>query len=409
MQVSTFFLGRQPILDRDQSLVAYELLFRSDSANRAIVHDDFAASATVINHAFNELGMDATLGSNKGFINASESVLMSEMIELLPTNKIVFEILETVELSQEILERCQSLKAQGFQLALDDCTSASPALDPIFELVDLIKVDVLLLDPASLSSVADGLRRTKRPLLAEKVENREQFLLCRDLGFQFFQGYYFAKPELISGKRLSPSELGLLRLLGLVMADAEDHAIENALKQYPGISLNLLRLANSSAYGARRESRTIAAAITLLGRNQLRRWLQVLLYSTQNNSVDPQHNPLLQLAATRGKLMELLALRKGDRAFGENAFMTGILSLMDTLFGVPLQEILSSIPLDPSVSEALLERQGALGNLLDLAIGLEQESPESLAGLAAKLPEIPLEEIAKAQAEAMKWASLIGS
>ncbi len=403
-----FFLGRQPILDQSQRLVAYELLFRANAVNRADVTDNLTASVTVINHAFTEFGVEKALGPHKGFINADESLLMSDMIELLPKDQIVLELLETVELSPRIIDRCKFLKSRGFTLALDDCTQVTRELYPLLDLVDIIKVDVISLSRKALSDLVRALGGRQLTLLAEKVDNHEQFEWCHALGFHLFQGYYFAKPQIIEGKRLSHSDMGLLKLIGQVMGDEKDSVIENSLKQHPDISFNLLRLANSAAFNSRQEIRSVGSAIRLLGRDQMRRWLQVLLYSNRGSDAHDTHDPLLLLAATRGKMMESLALKKGQKPFADNAFVTGILSLMDTLFGVPMKEILAIIPLGEEVHLALLERRGELGLLLDLVIALEKDDRNALESSLKACGFLSVEEVTQAQVSALAWANSVG-
>ncbi|MDE1942819.1 MAG: EAL domain-containing protein [Betaproteobacteria bacterium] len=408
MESHSYFLGRQQILDRQQNLAAYELLFRNSLDNRAEVTDNLTASATVINHAFAEFGLEKALGTYPGFINADETLLMSDLLEMLPRDKVVLELLETIEITPAVVERCRSLKAKGFRLALDDCTQITETHHPVLELVDVVKVDILAISQDALSDLARKLGNWQHlTLLAEKVDSREQFELCLSLGFHLFQGYYFAKPQVIEGKRLSHSELGLLKLLGQLMTDEEDLIIENTLKQYPSISFKLLRLANSAAFNTRDEIRTIGSALRIIGRNQMRRWLQVLLYANETGKDGARPSPLLVLAATRGTFMESLALLKGSKTFGENAFITGMLSLMDTLFGVPLEEILEAIPLDTSIISALKDQQGDLGKLLNLAINLEQDNPESLEDCLRECQFLSLEAITRAEVHALEWANNI--
>ncbi len=400
------FLGCQPILDRDQNMVAFELLFRSGHTNSAQISDDFTATATVINHAFNEFGIEAALGPYLGFINMSESLLMSDVIELLPKGKIVMEILETVKVNRALIERCKLLKAMGFKLALDDFTDYSPEVDPLLELVETVKVDILAVESSRLAELVNTIKGRNVKLLAEKVDSIEQFDFCKELGFDLFQGYYFAKPQVITGKRLSHSELTLMKLLGQVMADAEEHEIEETLKENPLLSLNLMRFTNSVACGAKQKATSIKAAITILGRRQLQRWIQILLYSS-NAHGDSFPNPLLQLAAMRGKTMELLAAKKRDRELEDNAFMTGIMSLMDTLLGMPIAEILSSISVNEEVKSALVERAGNLGKLLTLVENLERGNLTDIESCLASCTYISLHDVSLAQAQALQWSNSI--
>ncbi len=399
------FLGRQSIVDREQNLRAFELLFRSSRRNRADIGSATVATATVINYALNELGLESLLGSYLGFINLDADMLMSDTIELLPRNKVVLEILETVEPAPEIVERCRQLRNLGFTLAMDDFVHHDETLRPLLEVMHIVKVDIQMLDPHALVETVRNLKRFNVRLLAEKVDTPAHFKNCMSLGFELFQGYYFAKPEIISGKRLSSSELILMRLLGLLTADADTPEIEKVFKQDPGLSVNMLRLVNSVATGANCKVTSLSSALLVLGRRQVQRWLQLLLFARLPPTKDFP-SPLLQLAATRGKFMELLAA--GDKAFEDDAFMAGIMSLIDALLGIPLPDIIVSFPIAQNVRDALLERKGQLGRMLLLVEALERNDEPAIAAASAALPHYTAARINGAQLEALRWANSIG-
>lgn len=401
------FIGRQPILDRDQQLYAYELLFRSGTQNSADVTDDLAATATVLSHAFSELGLEAALGPYLGFVNLDARMLMSDALELLPKEKFVLEVLETVELTPDVVRRCRALKDIGYTLALDDFVRLEEQHRPLLEMADIVKVELMGMDDAALRQTVAALRPWPVTLLAEKVDSEAQARFCRELGFSLFQGYYFAKPAIIAGKKLSHSELALIRLLGLILDDAETPQLEGIFKQEPGLSLNLMRLTNSAASGLRQKITSLRHAITVLGRRQLQRWLQLLLYTNPSGSGT---NPLLQLAATRGRFMELLAgdLMGTGRDFEDRAFMTGIMSLMPALLRVPIGEVIASLNVAPDVREALEVRGGTLGKMLLLAEKQEDGDMESCFALTAELPGLDNERINAILSQALAWANSIG-
>lgn len=410
MITEEIFIGRQPILDRSNRLVAYELLFRSCGLkNEAHIQDPLGATANVIIHAFAELGVEQVLGPYKGFINCDSTLLFSGIIEILPPDKIVLEVLETVELTPEIVERCTTLKERGFTLALDDFVHYEDKWQALLDQIDIVKVDVLSMSEAQLIKVTHALQRWPATLLAEKVDNREQADHCHKLGFGLFQGYYFARPVILAGSRLSHTQLSLLRLLGLVLEDAETQAIEGVLKHEPGLAMNLLRLTNSVATGLRIRITSLRHAIAVLGRKQLQRWLQLLLY-TNPSGADHLAGPLLQLAATRGRFLELLAgkLRPAAQDFEDHAFMTGILSLMPALMNLPLAEVLNSIKIVGDVQQALEHRTGPLGIMLQLAEALEAADGPSCHTLTGQLDGADHMMVNACLTEALNWASNIG-
>jgi EAL and modified HD-GYP domain-containing signal transduction protein len=301
-----FFLGRQAIVDRNCELVAYELLFRANKSNSATILDDVAASAAVIQYALSDIGLQAALGGKKGFINLPEALLMSEVIKILPQDRIVLEILETVQLTPSVLARCQQLQAAGYMLALDDVVDLTEAQKAVLPLVKLVKLDVLALHQEGVVDLVGKLRPYGISLLAEKVETLEQYNFCRDIGCDLFQGYFFAKPIILTGRSMQPSAVSLLKLLGLIIADADVEELENVLKRVPNLTLRLLRMANSAAFVMTRKVSSLRDAIFLLGRVQLSRLVQIMLF-TQNSGTAVTSDPVLQTAVVRGRLMEGLA------------------------------------------------------------------------------------------------------
>ena len=366
-----FFLARQPILGRDQQLLAFELLFRAAGEDEdAKLTDGAAATAAVISHA-SQLGMEQVVGEQLAFVNVDAVVLMSDFVRFLPPHKVILEILETVIPTPALLARIAELKELGFKFAVDDVIEHSSQLDQLVSLIDIIKVDIKGVAPNALAQLVTSLNKTGKRLLAEKVETIDEFKLCMELGFEYFQGYYFARPVILSGRKIAPSEVVLLRLLELVNSNADSKTIETAVKRDALISLNLLRLVNSrAAPGPRIES--LSQALDQLGRRQLGRWLQILLYTAAGAQV-ALDSPLLQLATTRGKLLELMTLRvrPGDVASADRAFTVGIMSLAEALFSVPMHEILAHVEIAHDVREALLEREGDFGTMLRIAQLLE--------------------------------------
>ncbi|QJE01490.1 EAL domain-containing protein [Massilia forsythiae] len=373
MPSDDFFLARQPILGRDQKLVAFELLFRAAAEHEdAQLTDYAAATAAVISHA-SQLGMKQVVGEQIAFVNVDEVVLKSDFVRFLPPDKVILEILETVQATPEVTARVRELKELGFRFALDDVIGHSEQVSKLMDLVDVIKIDLKGVSRAELIELAHSLRSPHQKLLAEKVETVEEFELCLELGFEYFQGYYFARPAILSGKKISPSEMVLLRLLDLINSNADNAAIEAVVKRDALLSLNLLRLVNSHLTGTGGgHIESVSQALAQLGRSQLQRWVQILLYSGPDGHVE-LNSPLLQMATTRGRLLELMALtlHPGDVEGANTAFTVGIMSLMDALFSVSMGELLGKVEVSPEVRAALLERGGKYGTMLRIAEQLE--------------------------------------
>ncbi|MES2165237.1 MAG: EAL domain-containing protein [Pseudomonadota bacterium] len=401
-----FFLARQPILNRGQRLVAYELLFRDARVrNEATVTDDAEATATVIAHA-SELGMEHVVGDQMAFVNVDAIGLMSDFIRFLPNDKVILEILETVKATPEILDRIRELKQAGFKFALDDVIGQSEDVQKFQPLCDVIKVDIKEMQPGTLPALTRVLKNPKQKLLAEKVETMEEFQQCMELGFEYFQGYYFARPVILSGKKISPSQRSVLHLLDLLNTDASSHEIERSVKHDALITLNLLRLVNTPAVGARYRINSVGHALMVLGRRQLKRWLQILLY-VKNGGAQEFTSPLLQLATTRGKTLELMVehLRPGQRVSADIGFTVGVMSLMDTLFSIHMRDVLESVNVLDEVRAALLHRSGDYGSMLTLIEHIERNRDgKQLAQMLHQLELTPAELYA-IQLAAIEWVT----
>ncbi len=401
-------IGRQPILDRRQQIVGFELLFRSGDCRFADFTDYLKACAEVIDSALSGFGIQSLLGCHKGYINMVTDLLMSENVELLPRGQVVIELLESVPIGDPvILTRCRELKEMGFSLALDD-HNYSPEFEKCYDVVDVIKVDVLGRHREELAAEVAHFRRWPLTLVAEKVETEEQFLVCRDLGFDLFQGYYFAHPAVFRQNRLEPGEVTILNLVNQLLSDEDISVIEETFRQNPNLTYNLLRLVNSVGVGTREKIRSLRHAITVLGRDQLLRWLQIAIYASRDSRGD--RNPLLEIAAMRGRLMELIVkggYKEAGPELADSAFMAGILSLVDVLFHVPMAELTSTLNLSEDISQALLCRGGEVGRLLSLVESLEQydfTTAAVLMGQAGLSGEILL----AAEAESINWSSHLG-
>lgn len=408
LRVREFFLARQPILDRNQDLIAYELLFRNAAVGPANITTDLSATASVIAHA-SQLGLEKVIGDSLGYLNVDAAVLMSNIFEFLPREKVVLEIVETMKVTPDILARITELVEAGFIFALDDVITDSEDVQKLLPLVEIVKFDLRDMPLSALLKLTPQFKLAGKKILAEKVETLEQFKTCLDLGFDYFQGYYFAKPVIMSGKKLSPSQMAVMRLMSLITSDADSAEIEKEIKSDVALGFNLLRLVNSAGVGARQRIDSLSQALMVLGRTQLQRWLQIMLYAEPCKKGHSM-TPLLMLATTRGKLLELMAekLNPKSRSVADTAFTVGIMSLMDSLFKLPMSEILEQIAVVDEVSDALLYRKGRYGDMLKLAEYLEriEEAGPLLMPTLRKLG-LSSEDLYEMEISAFDWSNSI--
>ncbi len=404
------FLGRQPILDTKRNIIGYELLFRDGYHSHANVQDDFTATAAVITRAFSEFGISPVLGRYLGFININEEFLLSDLVELLPKRQVVLELLERTMVDRRVIARCRQLKEQGFLFAIDDLFEREDPRTALLDVTDIVKIDMKLVDKEKLPQLVRWLKLYPIKLLAEKVDSPEDVQFCTELGFELFQGYYFAKPLVFAAKRnTAPSRLVLLRLMALVLSDAAHAEIQQVFKQNPDLSYSLMRLVNSVAMGLPYKISSLSQALLVLGRRQLQRWLQLLLFTHQNGEVSVC-NALTQLAAMRGRFMELLCveLPNTNKDYEDRAFMTGILSLLDTLLNMPVDEIADQLNLSDDIKHALLSHEGQLGQMLKLTKLLEQNDFPQIKAMIDTMKPLTMRDLTQLQMRAMQWANDVG-
>ncbi|HLP82689.1 MAG TPA: HDOD domain-containing protein [Nitrosomonas sp.] len=401
-----YFLGRQPIVDRNQNLVAYELLFRQEvSEETAKITDDLSASAIVIANAYGRFGIQNVVGQQRGFINADLDLIRSDIISLLPSKHVVLEVRVPESITSEFLQQCHELKHRGYQFALDSVVAIDSRIEQLLPIVSIVKVDVLSLNTQSLEALVVALKRWPVLLLALKVETREQEVHCKQLGFQMFQGYHFAKPEVMAIKRADTGKLPLLRLLELIMATEASDEIEQEFKRQPTLSYNLLRMVNSVTGDLPRKINSIRHAISLMGREQLQKWIQLLLYTSDQPEEATCHD-LIPSALERGKLMELIAAveRPHDKNHQERAFIVGILSLLDELLGIEMQQIVNKLGISEDMHHALMNREGRLGIALKLVEAMEQHETHLLQPILNELGFLSSTELTELKMQATDWA-----
>ncbi|MDR3579146.1 MAG: EAL domain-containing protein [Oryzomonas sp.] len=401
--LTKFFLGRQPILDIRQEIVGYELLFRSTEKNYSEYESQDQASMSVISSALANFGLNNVLGDKDGFINVTHDVLFSDMVEVLPPRQTILELLESVELTDVVKDRCRQLKGKNYRIALDDHVY-SPEHHDLYRFVDIVKIDLLETNPADLPEIVAALRQFPVTLLAERIETMERFQDCLELGFELFQGYFFARPVVLKRKGLEPSRMAMLRLLGNLQGDTDFGKIEEIFRDHPELSYNMLKLVNSVHMGLREKINSLRHAIMLLGLGKLRRWVQLAIFASADSR--GINNPLLEMAAVRGRLLEYLVMEHYHLPRGseqvDSAFMLGILSLVDVLFETPIEGIVRELRLSDEIAAALLNRDGELGALLALAETLEQTNFGEIHHLTETCG-IPVATLLAAQLDAFSW------
>ena len=354
-------VARQPIFDRNLELHGYELLYRSMNRARADVQDNDVATMDVITSAFVDIGLERLLHDALGFVNVTRELLLTGDIEALPPQKLVIEILENQQVDEELLTAVSDLKAKGYRFALDDF-EYTPSYEPLLKLADVVKVDFSACSQTQLRELAEQLKPYGATLLAEKLEDDDGYQLALELGFELFQGFFFAKPRIVSGQRLQGNKLAVLRLLAVLHdAEADIDAVAEMVGQDATLSYKLLRFINSSALALPQKVESIQRAVVYAGLATVKRMVSLTMMA----SVGDKPTELMRLAIIRARLCELLCKESGHSDPG-SAFTVGLFSALDAMMDRPLDELLKELPLASEVSAALLEGEGLLGEVLGL-------------------------------------------
>lgn len=344
---TTRFLARQPILDRQQRVFAYELLFRSGDCQAFDGESDAATRGMV--DGFLVDGIDSLAAGSRVFVNCTREALVDHLVTLLPAKSTVLEILETIEPDEEVIEACRALRKMGYLLALDDFVF-SEAMRPLIALVDFLKIDFRTTNACARASLRAQIGPTRAAWLAEKVESHAEFQQACAEGFEYFQGFFFCRPILESHRDIPPNALSQLRLLAAVSQSPVDMAeLERILQSDASLTYRLLRLVNSAAYGLSREIRSIRSALIMVGEMEFRKLITVAVSHSMQAT---RPSALVSLALVRARFCELLAPHLGQRPAEQ--YLVGMLSLLDALLEVPMQTVVGRLPLRAEAKAALL-------------------------------------------------------
>lgn len=359
-------LARQPIFDGNMKVVAYELLCRNSDLKFIATTDGDAASSQVLLNAFTELSIDDVVGDHRAFVNFTRTLLSSP--PPFSRQKLVIEVLEGQQVDAAMLFSLKQLRDQGYTIALDDFELSSET-EGLVPYADIIKLDVLALSPEKLLTHVEQLKALGITLIAEKVETYEMFEKCKTLGFDLFQGYFLAKPRVISGRKISENKQSVLQLLSALHdANAPIDKIERMIARDTLLSFKLLRLVNSAAFGLSRNVESLRQAIMLLGLNKLRNWVNLLALS--NLSGKPHE--LSITALTRARMCEMIATKINQRSRPDSYFTVGLLSTLDAFLDAPLEELLRNLSLSEQLNQAMLKHSGPEGMVLAIVQMHEQ-------------------------------------
>ena len=366
--MADIFIGRQPIFDQDMNVYAYELLFRKESGSfDAEVTDGDSATSQVVLNTFVNIGLENLVGPHKAFINFTRTFISTPDLISLPPDQVVIEVLEDIEPTETVINTLKNLKEQGHTIALDDFVYDSK-FEPLVELADIIKIDIMALDNAEIEQHVKKLKTYNLKLLAEKVETHEEFEFLKTLGFDYYQGYFFSKPSIVQGKSITPNQLTLLELVAKINnPDIEIEELSDIISLDVSLSHKVLKFINSPMSALRSKVESVQQAVVLIGINTIKNWATLLAMAT--GSTKPTE--LSTTALIRARSCQLLAkschLPKPD-----SFFTVGLFSTLDAMMDQPLDVLINELPLAEETMEALIEYKGDYGKALQCSMAMER-------------------------------------
>ena len=369
------YLGRQPVLNKKSEICAYEILYR-DSQKTSKITGDRYASASVITTVLNKFGTKSLLGNKRAFIKIDEKFLLSDIIFSVPKEFFIFTLLGSIEMNEKVVERIYDLSNNGYALALNDIELDGNSMKkyrPILNELSYIKVDFSHTISDSCKKELMNLKKNRLQLVATKIEHSYEYERAKELGFDCFQGYFFAEPQILENAKYEPAQFNILKLYNLLMVDTNIDEITSEFEKNPEITLQLLQFINSGAFHFRKKISSIHHILTLLGRITVAKWLMLMIYAKSVSRTSIQ-DPLMLMVKNRTELMEGIIKKihpdAGSNMIGE-AYFVGVLSLMDVVFSMRLEDLLDGINISDSVRNALLKDEGELGDIYSLVRAVE--------------------------------------
>ncbi|GAB3529413.1 EAL and HDOD domain-containing protein [Photobacterium alginatilyticum] len=395
------YVARQPIFNRQQRTVGYELLFRDGESNAFPVIEANKATCRLLVENYMAVGDNPATAGQRTFINFPYESLIRLLPMLLPKRKVIIEVLESCAPDEELFVAIKYLYRQGYVIALDDF-EMSPPWQRFLPYVHIIKLDLMKIGIEQACEFVNQHRDRKLKFLAEKVETRQDYAAAYEAGFQFFQGYYFSKPEMLKNRQVEPEKLTTVRLLQEICREPVDfNRVEKIISSDVSLSYLLLRYVNAAAHRTIEPISSFKQALVYLGEDKIKMFVSAV--ATAHAAIDKPRE-LYSLSLQRARMCEMLAASSRQAVEKDKAFLTGLFSLLDALLDNSLEQLLTLLPLEPDVRDALLNRQGALGRILALLDAYEQADWETV-GIHCQALGIREELVAKTYQHALQWSS----
>lgn len=398
-----FYIARQPILKRNKSLYAYELLFRNGTNNAFPDVSPEAATANLIENSQFQLNIADITHGHLGFINFSEQAILDDLPSVMPKESIVIEVLETVQPTPAIFTALRRLKSRGYIIALDDY-DFNPQWEQVLDEIDIIKVDLQASTREQILNLLSIAKQNKIELLAEKIETHEEFKACLADGFDYFQGYFFSKPEIIQKRSLTPNQIIYTQLLqASAKPDMDFDQISKIMSCDISLSYKVLRYVNAPIHATTRRIESLRQAIIFLGEQEIKKFIAVIS-AAQLGEGKPSE--LISLAVIRGRMCELVAVESSMNIDPDKAFLTGMFSMLEAILDEPMATIVARIDLSADMQQALLEKKGLLAYCLAITLFYERGNWQRVNALSERLG-IAEEKIPSMYMNALNWANAL--
>lgn len=395
------FIARQPILELSGNVFGYEILYRDSEKNQFSETDADFASGNTLTRCFIDFGISELTNGKKAFVNFTGEFLKNNIATIFPSDVIVIEILENIKITEDILLSCRVLKSLGYTLAIDDFTF-QPGYDELIKLADIIKIDFRATPQAEIRNIIQRHRRKGLSFLAEKVETHEEYNAAVKMGFTYFQGYYFAQPEINKKKKLIAYKENRLRLMTLLNSEnAEFEDIAKLIEGDLAFSYEILKLVNSAYYGRVNKLKSIRFALVLLGIHEIKKWLYLAFISDLRHD---QPEEIITISMLRGKFMENLADCANKKQLASEMLTVGMFSTIDLLLNKPMQEALEEMHFSDSIKDVLSGRDstGFTAQCFNIVLKYEQGDWDDAANAAGAL-NITVLDLNAAYVDSIKW------
>lgn len=397
------FVARQPIFNRDKNIYGYELLFREGTANFFTGIDGNTATSKVLSNTFFTIGIEQLTGNHLAFINFTQDLLLQYIPRLFPREKLVIEVLEDIKPDEEIVNACKTLSQKGYQIALDDFLYR-PDMKDLIALADIIKFDFRATKPDEIKEIIKKISREKLQLLAEKVETYEEFETALGMGFEYFQGYFFSKPEVLKGKDISSAQMNMLEIMAEInKPDFQFKKLEEIITRDVSISYKLMRYMNSAYFRRAAKISSIKDAIVLLGEKGIKNFLSLI---TMTRLAENKPDELIRSSIIRAKFCELAGAICRCGMDTSELLTMGLFSSIDAILDDTMENLMIKLPLSDQLKTALVNKDGNLSNYLELAIAYDKGDWDKVSECSKDIG-IDDNELPKIFFEAINWADAI--